>query len=796
VNALRPDEKSALRDFWLFYEPHAASVHQELLLACRDTPEWEAILGARTPEQIAEQHARALALSRAAMLRDDWQPWLDELRTQAMQYAQGGTTFSAWFALLARFRRCVRRRLDALARTDSVHAARIGDALGRLNDLVIEQVGEAYLATKETVARDQQAALRAISERNLRATDALYRRFFEATHEGIVATDAEGRYTFVNRRLEEMLGYEPGELLGRHYRVILNEENRGLATQNFERRRRGSSGRGELQLVRKDGSGLWVMFASSPLADDDGRFSGAFGLMMDISEKRRADEALRDQTALYEALLRAQSEIGDGVAVIDGERFVYANEALARMYGYAVDELLALPSFYAIIAPDQRPVLADLRRSRGDVEAARERHETVVVRKDGRRITIEYVQMAFRMGGREQTFSIVRDVTAHKQMQARVVIADRMASVGTLAAGVAHEINTPLAYVTANLDMVAEEIRSMGDECPPARLRELETMVDDARQGAERVRKIVRGLRAFSRTDEEHRVLLDVRAVLEMSINMAFNEIKHRARLVKDFGEVASVVADETRLGQVFINLLVNAAQAIPEGRADHNEVRIVTRMGPSGRVVVEVRDTGRGIPAGALGRIFEPFFTTKDIGQGTGLGLSICYGIVEGLGGEISAESVVGEGSTFRVALPSAPLEPVAQRRAEPVATAGPAAKKGRVLVIDDDPTIGKALRRALQTENEVTVLTQGREAIDLVLGGERFDVILCDLMMPQMTGMDVHAELSRAAPELVDRIVFMTGGAFTPSAQRFLDTVPNQRFEKPFVTQSLRAMVRGFVR
>lgn len=306
MNALSPEDKAALRDFWLFYEKRATSIHEELLLACRDLPEWGAIVSARTLEQTAGQRTRALGLVRAAMLQDDWQPCLDALRTHCMQYAKGGTPFSAWFALLAQLRRCVRHRLDALAREDSVLAARVGDALARLSDLVIEHVGEAYLATKEAVVDGQRAALRALSEQNLRATDTMYRRFVEGTHEGVVATDTEGRYTFVNRRLEEMLGYEPGELLGRHYRVILSEENVALGTLHFEHRRGGVSGRGELQLVRKDGSGLWVMFASSPLVDQAGRFCGAFGVMMDITETRRAAEALRDQTALYEALLNVE----------------------------------------------------------------------------------------------------------------------------------------------------------------------------------------------------------------------------------------------------------------------------------------------------------------------------------------------------------------------------------------------------------------------------------------------------------------------------------------------------------
>jgi len=372
------------------------------------------------------------------------------------------------------------------------------------------------------------------------------------------------------------------------------------------------------------------------------------------------------------------------------------------------------------------------------------------------------------------------------------MLGDRLACVGTLAAGVAHEINNPLAYVSTNLDLLAEELRSIEGASPSRRLRELEELAREARQGAERVRKIVRGLKTFSRADSERRVILDVHQVLDLALNMSFNEIRHRAQLVKDYGDVPAVEADESRLGQVFVNLLVNAAHAIPEGQADRHEIRIVTRT-EAERAIVEIHDTGAGIPADVIGRIFDPFFTTKEIGVGTGLGLSISHSIVADLAGEITVHSEVGKGTTFRVALPATRARPANDAVADtPI---GGTARAGRVLIVDDDEIGARSLSRILRP-NEVTITHNGRQALDAILAGKQFDVILCDLMMPEMTGMDLHREIARERPELVNRMIFMTGGAFTPAARDFLDRVPNDRLEKPYEVQSLRALVQRLLR
>ena len=239
--------------------------------------------------------------------------------------------------------------------------------------------------------------------------------------------------------------------------------------------------------------------------------------------------------------------------------------------------------------------------------------------------------------------------------------ADRLSSLGMLAAGVAHEINNPLTYVLANVGFVADRLDRLGRSLPKGvtlqwadELGELAAALAEAQEGALRVRRIVRDLRIFSERDEERSISVDLHRALESAIDVAKSEIGARARLVKQFGPVPPVDANETRLAQLFVNLLVNAAQAIPSGDAEANEIRVVTETDDGGRAVVRVRDSGGGIESAAIGRVFDPFFTAKPLGGGLGLGLFVCHGIVRALGGEISVESAPGQGTTFRIALPA----------------------------------------------------------------------------------------------------------------------------------------------
>jgi len=395
-----------------------------------------------------------------------------------------------------------------------------------------------------------------------------------------------------------------------------------------------------------------------------------------------------------------------------------------------------------------------------------------------------------------------QDVTERRHMERRLAAQDRMSALGSLAAGLAHEINNPLSFVLGNADLALEQVGALRQDIEQLgvpverrlhlfdRLAQLVSLVGDSREGGARVRAIVRDMKTFARGDDSDRnVPVDLRRIADSTANLAANEIRHRARLVRDLGPVPPVLGSDSRLGEVVLNLLVNAAHAIPDGEElSGHEVRLATRTDRAGCAVLEVRDTGCGIPPGVIKNIFDPFFTTKPIGSGsTGLGLAICHSIVESLGGELTVESEPGKGSLFRVVLPPT-VERAHVQRSEriPVVT-----RRGRVLIIDDEPMVVAFTGRCLR-EHDVTGVTDATDALTRISAGEQFDVILCDLMMPNITGIDFFERVGAQRPELAGRIVFMTGGTFTPRAQRFLDSVANPCIEKPFAPPVLRALVR----
>jgi PAS domain S-box-containing protein len=545
----------------------------------------------------------------------------------------------------------------------------------------------------------------------------------------------------------------------------------------------------EHRLRRHDGVYRYVCDRGAPYHDADGGFAGFIGSCADVDDRRRA-EAVAGGMEFFEMSL-------DHLCVAGFDGYLKrVNPSWTRTLGWTEDELRAKPSI-EFVHPEDRAMTLAARSRLTQGEPLRALTNRYLCR-DGSYRWFEWRSVSDPVRG--QVYAIARDLTteredreAREQLQRQLILADRMASVGTLAAGVAHEINNPLAYVIANLDMLAEGMRQLTAGSFAAQMADCVEMAGDAREGAERIRKIVRGLKTFSRAEEERRSVIEVRPVLELSIDMAFNEIRHRARLVKDYGEIPRVEADDARLGQVFINLLVNAAQALPDGGAEANEIRVVTSTDALGRAVIEVRDTGPGIPEGVLGRVFEPFFTTKPVGVGTGLGLFVCHNIIGSLGGEITAANLPGRGAVLRVTLPAA-VERAVLAAGPTTPPEAPSERRARVLVVDDERAVGVILGRVLRS-HDLTFVTTAREALDLLLSDEAFDVILSDLMMPAMSGMDLYEELARLRPQAAERMVFISGGAFTPAAVAFLERVPNERLEKPFSAAVVRALVQRFV-
>jgi signal transduction histidine kinase/DNA-binding NarL/FixJ family response regulator len=396
--------------------------------------------------------------------------------------------------------------------------------------------------------------------------------------------------------------------------------------------------------------------------------------------------------------------------------------------------------------------------------------------------------LILRDGNKKATrmLGAMENVTEQKLLKAKLAISDRMASVGTLAAGVAHEINNPLAYIKSNIEFALSELKS-----PRPSQDELFEVLDEALQGVERVRVIVRDLKHFSRADEAVAQSMAIEPLVDSTLSMSWNEVRHRARMIKECAPTPLVVAHEARLGQVLLNLVVNAAQAIKEGEQDKHRIWVRTRTDSQGWAIIEIEDTGPGIPIELRARVFDPFFTTKPLGVGTGLGLSICHGLVSAMGGEIALLDGAAGGCLVRVRLPPAADSDAPSIASRPGAER-PNGPPPRVLVVDDEPLVAKAACRALRSDHHVQWVKSARAALELIDNGAKFDVLLCDVMMPEMTGIDLFLELRRRGDALADRLIFVTGGAFTPNAQKSLEATGVVTLEKPCSREELYAAIQ----
>ncbi len=409
--------------------------------------------------------------------------------------------------------------------------------------------------------------------------------------------------------------------------------------------------------------------------------------------------------------------------------------------------------------------------------------EVPVTTPGGKQILAEILRSPFVWTGEPADLVIARDVTEERQLELRAATTERLAALGTLAAGVAHEINNPLAYVTANVDHVRSVLAQQPNSDADAR-----EALAEASDGARRIAIIVKGLTTVARAADDRVEAVDLGAVVSSALTIAGAEIRHRARTeVRGFEGLPAVCGDATRLGQVILNLLTNAAQSFGGLVEDRNLITVVGSRGEGDTVRVEVTDTGSGIPRDHMPRLFDPFFTTKPVGEGTGLGLSVCHGIVRTLGGEITVKSEVGVGTTFTVTLPTwrggaaAPISVKAERTCT----------RARVLVIDDDPRVARALGRTLRA-HDVTLAQSADVALARIRSGESYDLVLCDLMMPGMNGVGFYGALERERAALLPNVVFMTGGIFTKDVARFIEQSAVVCLQKPISADALIRLVR----
>lgn len=378
---------------------------------------------------------------------------------------------------------------------------------------------------------------------------------------------------------------------------------------------------------------------------------------------------------------------------------------------------------------------------------------------------------------------LIRDVTAAKELEGKLVQAERLAALGLLAASVGHEIRQPLAYLLASVDALGRSTAS-----PPtgAALESLENV----RKGASRIAEIVTTLDVFARQRQRETTTFDLRRSVRAALDLCASELDGRAEVSVELDETMLVRGDEGEVTQVFANLVLNAAHAIAK-RGDATPGRItISAARSNANVRISIADTGTGIAAEDRARIFDPFFTTKEAGRGTGLGLFISRNIVVAHGGALEVDSVLGSGTTVTVQLVSAPPTPPPRTTSDVRPKAIAPRRKLSLLVVDDEKRFVDSVRLVLDGIHDVTTEIDSRKAIALLEADpKRFDVVLCDLSMPILDGPMFHARMKDLGID--DRFVLMTGGAYTSRAAEFLDANACPKIDKPFRLEVLLALL-----
>jgi PAS domain S-box-containing protein len=576
----------------------------------------------------------------------------------------------------------------------------------------------------------------------LRETE-LLEQVLNSAQVAIVITDNNRKIERINPEFTRIFGYTAKEAIGKYlHNLIIPQEFQIESEQVVERLDRGEQIEFETMRHRKDGTMIHALGRVSPIMMN-GKRVGGFAFYSDISEQKRAQEKLlqahdelemrvakrteelkkankklegeiRERKRIEKALRESEERYrtitescNDGVSIIQGKRRVYANQRFADIHGYKSPQEIIGKSLDEIIHPDDLQRLKGMakRRQGGDLSA--KRYEFKAVRKDGTFVYLENSVTNTIYRGEAAILSYLRDITDRKKAeealkesrdkleqalselkatQAQMIQSEKMASIGQLAAGVAHEINNPTGFVSSNLKTLSDyqndisrlivHYRELAGELRQLitshqtlesisgrldRIEELEKEIDidfilddttnlvkESQEGAERIKRIVLDLKDFAHPGEHELRYADINKNLESTLNVVWNELKYKTTVTKDYGDLPEVQCYPHQLNQVFMNILVNAAQAIK----DQGEISISTRS-DNCQVEIKIGDTGSGIPTENLSRIFDPFFTTKEVGKGTGLGLNIAYKIIKEHKGTIDVESEVGTGTTFIIRIP-----------------------------------------------------------------------------------------------------------------------------------------------
>lgn len=637
----------------------------------------------------------------------------------------------------------------------------------------------------------------------------LFQQITENLHQWVFIIEPDLRIVWANSP-------ETKKLIGESFLKIIEAADRTLVVEQMAVMVAGGQAPAvETSTVGHDGGVRWYRTTWTPVRVAD-QVCHVAVFVQEITQQREHDDALVRSEARYRTVLHNSLDI---VALFSDDyllQFVTPN--VFETLGYTPEELVGRPLGKIISREDRIEIerkLTLLQTRPGQPVIL----EAAVKRADG---GFSYVEARIRVAepGNDGSTLIcnARDITARKELEAmrqQLIRADKLAAVGQLAAGVAHEVNNPASYIYTNLFVLREYVTHFdelyarlqdgieghadeaglyksiaGDADLTTVIEDMKHMIDVNLQGMDRISHIVRELRMFSRDEADNIEYINLPETIEAAIHLVRNQIDHIAALEVDIAsDVTGILCDRGKLSQVLVNILVNAAHAVAENPQRDNLVGLKCKNTPTG-VVISISDTGPGMSQEVQSRIFEPFFTTKQAQKGTGLGLWLCEEIVKKLGGSLDVWSEMNVGSTFHIHLPH---QAVNESTLESLEETSETEYELRVLLVDDDEFVLESMRKILVSNgHDAIVVNGGREAMQLLAKDSHFDAVICDVMMPDIDGPALYDFIAETHEHLVPSIVFCTAGVLTQGAKRFLAQPDIRVLRKPVGATQLHEVLR----
>ncbi len=593
-----------------------------------------------------------------------------------------------------------------------------------------------------------------------------------ALPDAVVVTGTDRRVLAANATGAELLGWALNDVVGQAIAEHISPGERAHVASREDKVLAGEPQRYETRIINHRTNEERDVAVSSGPFRVNGELIGTVATLRDVTEPKRAQETLARSEARYRHLVESAS---DAIVTLDANgRFTTVNHAAENISGYKREELVG--QWFAPMLPDD-----DLPKALGHFQQALAGEtglfDSQFYRKDGEVRTISITYSTPQKD--EEVLCLIRDVTDQKMLQEQLIQSEKMSAIGQLVSGVAHELNNPLAGISAFAQLLLAEKRF-----PPDQRTAAETIYSEARRAS----RIVQNLLTFARQHKAEKVPTAINQVLDDTLELRGYELRVRGIDVRrEYDEsIPDTMADAHQLQQVFLNLITNAEQAMEQRDGHHHRLTVSTRRNADA-IRIEVEDTGAGIPANLIERIFNPFFTTKPTGSGTGLGLSISLGIVREHEGKIWAENASqsagggGGGARFVVEIPI--TEP--RRSGEHAEVAHVEAQSPdslRVLVIDDEASVRVSLQRYLAAKGHQVETTASGEDGLLRLKASKYDAVILDMRMPDLSGEQLYERLRSNDPSHAERVIFTTGDLVNEQMRRFLDGTGRPCVAKPF--------------